>query len=503
MLAALYTRVSTDEQVEKGFSLAAQKKRLYEYCTSNNIGIYQLYSDEGISGHSIAQRAALQQMLKDAKDKKFDTVVVYKTDRLSRNLLDLLTIKKELDDLDIELVISDESVDTSDDTGVAMFSIMGAFAELERKKICERLMSGKRQKIRTTGIKPKQAVLPYGYLYDDINKKYIIDEKYRKDIEKIYSLFDEGMSYNQIAHYLVENSIFFGRTTKSKWCASDVSRIIRNPIYKGWTGISYYNIISSGTKIDNEMILVKATNVEAIIDEKVWDRINKKALVKKSYFVRKYPKDVFIFAGLLYCADCGHACSTNQSTTRATKDHPEGICYYYYECTYKTKFHFTTESCKGFLINTNKFNKMFLDFIQSIKAKNSFSKNYSQSEFKTLTKKKDSINSLINTRLKQKEILLEKLMSGTITDDDYKFMSNKVINDIEDMRIELESVNSSIEKIDDKILYENNINSKLKALVVLCSTWDKISDNEKKTILNECIDKIYVNKDGIKKIEFK
>ena len=225
MKAALYTRVSTDEQVEKGFSLEAQKRRLIEFCNKNNYQIYKIYSDEGISGHSITKRKSLQEMLNDAKENKFDCVIVYKTDRLSRNLLDLLTIKKELDSADVELIMSDESVDTSDDTGMAMFSIMGAFAELERKKICERLMSGKRQKIRTTGIKPKQAIPPYGYLYDDINKRYIVDERYRKDIIKVYELYEAGSSYNQIAQYLVNNNIYFGRS-KTQWHPSDIPRTV-------------------------------------------------------------------------------------------------------------------------------------------------------------------------------------------------------------------------------------------------------------------------------------
>ena len=225
---------------------------------------------------------------------------------MSRNLLDLLTIKKELDAADVELIMSDESVDTSDDTGMAMFSIMGAFAELERKKISERLMSGKRQKIRTTGIKPKQAIPPYGYLYDDINKKYIVDERYRDDILKVYELFESGKSYNYIAQYMVDHNINFGRT-KTQWHASDIPRIIRNPVYKGWTGISYYNLIQTGLRLENEPILLKATNVEPLISEEYWDKVNKSAQTRSKYFVKKYPTDIFIFAGLVYCSDCKYA----------------------------------------------------------------------------------------------------------------------------------------------------------------------------------------------------
>ena len=115
-------------------------------------------------------------MLKDAKEHNFDCIVAYKTDRLARNLLDLLTIKNTLDDADVELLLSDEPINTKDDTGMTMFSIMGAFAELERKKITERMMAGKRQKILTERKKIKVSNIAYGYLYDDTTKSYVIDE---------------------------------------------------------------------------------------------------------------------------------------------------------------------------------------------------------------------------------------------------------------------------------------------------------------------------------------
>lgn len=501
MKAALYTRVSTDEQVEKGFSLDAQKRRLMEYCASNNYEIYKLYSDEGISGHSIIKRKALQEMLSDAKNKKFDCVVVYKTDRLSRNLLDLLTIKKELDLVDVELIMSDESVDTSDDTGMAMFSIMGAFAELERKKISERMMAGKRQKIRSTGIKPKQAIPPYGYLYDDTNKMYLVDERFRKEILKVYELYDSGMSFNQIAQYLVEKNINFGRT-KTRWHASDVARILKNPVYKGWTGISYYNLIQSGLKLENDTILVPAVNVEPLVSEELWNRINERAMIKSKYFIRKYPSNAFVFAGLLYCADCGYCLTTNQSTERLSVKTGKSSKYYYYECNSKFKIFSQKEKCDGFLINIEKFDAIFIDFVKNITIRNTFEKNYN-SEAKDLVKKRDSINSQIQSKTKQKEILLEKLMNETISDDDYKLMSNKLVNDISKLKIELDNITSSISKMDDKISFESQVSSSIKNLKNLSRAWSKLSDSEKKYILNKSISKIYVNKSGIQKIEFK
>ena len=501
MKAALYTRVSTDEQVEKGFSLDAQKRRLFEFCAKNNYEIYKLYTDEGISGHSIEKRKALKELIEDAKGKKFDCVIVYKTDRLSRNLLDLLTIKKELDAVDVELIMSDESVDTSDDAGMAMFSIMGAFAELERKKISERMMSGKRQKIRTTGIKPKQGVIPYGYLYDDINKKYVVDERYRNDIMKVYSLFDEGKSYNQIAMYMVSSNINFGRN-KTKWHASDITRILKNPIYKGWTGISYYNMVAPSQKIDNEAILIKATNVEPIISEEKWDKINERTNMKSKYFTRKYPSDMFIFAGLLCCSNCGYSLSTNQSTERKLARTGETIKYFYYECNSRFKLYTNEEKCRGYMINTNTFNKMFRTFIKELN-NNTIVRQIGSDELNSISKNKNNIQLQIASKNKTRENLLEKLLSGTISDDDYKFMSNKILSDISKLNDELALINEQLKKMDDRIEFEKNITEKLTILETLSSSWDTLPNEQKRTIIQKCIKKIYVNKNGIDRIEFK
>lgn len=497
--AALYTRVSTEEQAETGFSLEAQKKRLYEYCNQNMYEVYKLYTDEGISGHSITKRKALKEMLEDARQRKFDCLIVYKTDRLSRNLLDLLTIKKELDSAEIELIISDESIDTKDDVGMTMFSIMGAFAELERKKISERMMLGKRQLVQTTGKKSKLPCPPFGYIYDDIDERYLVDPLYKDDILLIYSLFDEGWSYNQITQELVKKNINFGKVSKKKWFVSDVTRILRNPIYKGFTGISYSDSYH-GKKCKNEAIIVKASNVEPLLSEELWDRVNKRASVKKKSFARKYASDKFVFFDVLYCDTCKYKLSTNQSTERKLRT-GESIKYLYYLCNSKFKLYTSENECSGFIMNITKLEEQFLNFIKNMEYKTSSIQ--LQNNTKDSNKEKEKLIVSLKTKNRQRQILLDKLMSETITDDDYKIMNKKLLDEISKIEDNLNSLTEEQSRKENKQIEEQRIIKQITGLKQLVSIWSLLPDHEKKSIINQTISKIYVSKNGITKIEFK
>lgn len=489
MKAALYTRVSTDEQAEHGFSLEAQKKRLIEYCNKNNIEIYKLYSDEGISGHSIIKRKALQEMLQDAKEHKFNYVIAYKTDRISRNLLDLLTIKNQLDEADVELLLSDEAIDTKDDAGMTMFSIMGAFAELERKKITERMMAGKRQKLMNEHIKLKNGRVPYGYLYDDENKRYVIDESRRQIVELIYKLASQGWSYNKITRHIAEETAANSSDSKKKWYISDIRAILTNPMYKGYSGISYYyNFNDRAKKPKNSAILYKATNVEPYFTEEYWDTLYSQLEKKTQYFKRKHPIDSYIFSDVLFCATCGLKIGTRQHHSN----------YLYYVCNSKHKMYDNEHVC-DYAININKFNNWFIDFIKGIDENNI---KLSVSRPKDLDKELQAVRSQISLKEKNREVLLDKLMNGVIDDTEYRLASNMVIASLNSLKSQEKELSDKMDSLKEKEQTKRYNRLKIKALKVLVNDWDNLTDQAKKTLINSSINKIMITKDGIQEIEF-
>jgi DNA invertase Pin-like site-specific DNA recombinase len=137
-LCALYMRVSTKGH---GQTTDTQAVALREYAARRRFDIVAEYRDEGISG-SKDSRPALDRLMKDAKARKFDIVVVARFDRFARSVSHLLRALEEFGNLGIDFVSPSESIDTSTPMGKMIFTVLAAVAELERNLIKERVHMG-------------------------------------------------------------------------------------------------------------------------------------------------------------------------------------------------------------------------------------------------------------------------------------------------------------------------------------------------------------------------
>ncbi len=134
---AIYVRCSTLDQ-----SVDLQLDGLREYCQVRGFEIVDEYLDEGVSGAK-AKRPALDELLEDAHRRKFDTVLVWKLDRLGRPLSHLIRVVDQLGSLGVDLVsLGDAGLDTTGASGRLIFHVMGAVAEFERDLIRERVRAG-------------------------------------------------------------------------------------------------------------------------------------------------------------------------------------------------------------------------------------------------------------------------------------------------------------------------------------------------------------------------
>lgn len=138
---AVYCRVSTEEQ-SSGFSLDSQSEILQEYARKKGYEIYDLYIDDGYSGKDF-NRPEVQRLFRDLRQDKFEAVVVWKVDRISRSNRDVLTlIDLELKPRNKKLLISTCDIDSSTTNGYMFISLLGTFAEYERTIIIERVEMG-------------------------------------------------------------------------------------------------------------------------------------------------------------------------------------------------------------------------------------------------------------------------------------------------------------------------------------------------------------------------
>jgi len=165
MQAAGYVRVSSEEQVNEGFSLAAQRRQITAFCEAKGWTLGHVYADEGISGKEMKNRPALQQLLAAAQAHKFDVVVITNLDRLSRTTLQILALVADhFSKNSVRLVSINEGIDPTTVAGEFVLTVLAGLAQLERRQLGERTRMGM-QEARLQGKhigKP-----PYGWRIGD------------------------------------------------------------------------------------------------------------------------------------------------------------------------------------------------------------------------------------------------------------------------------------------------------------------------------------------------
>src|ERR1035441_421589 len=173
MRVAIYARVSTKDQ-----SCGLQIRDLKAYCAARKFMIFREYIDAGESGAKNS-RPELNNLMADARKRKFDSVVVWRFDRFARSTKHLLLALEEFRSLGIQFISYQENVDTTSPLGQALFTIVSAVAQLERDLIRERVNAG----IRNARARGKQLGRP----------------QVKANLEEIHQLKAEGHSLRKIA----------------------------------------------------------------------------------------------------------------------------------------------------------------------------------------------------------------------------------------------------------------------------------------------------------------
>jgi len=234
--ALAYIRVSTDEQVKHGQGLEIQRKEIAEYCKHNKIKLLEIFEDAGISGaNDINKRLGLNSVLEYCKKNEVDKLLITKMDRLARDVYIQLWIEKELKIHDVEIIsINEDNLNGNDYMTVAMRQMVGVFAQLEKNRIADRLLSGRRNKAQEKREKASgNCPLGYKYKYNESNSNpvVIIDEDKADTVKEIFRLYLNGDSIQKIANNLNENGVVSERG--KAFTKSAIHSILRNDFYVG------------------------------------------------------------------------------------------------------------------------------------------------------------------------------------------------------------------------------------------------------------------------------
>ncbi len=238
-----YCRVSTDRQKEEG-TIEIQEKALRLYTKKNNYKLIEIFKDEAISGSSeLENRPGLAELFNFIEtDKEIKGVLIFKLDRLARDLYIQEHLIKKLELLNIELIsIKEPNLDSKDPMRKAFRQFMGIVSELEKAFITLRLTGGRINKAQKGGFAGGSTAL--GYISK--NKKLIIDEDQAETIRMIFKMKRyKKMSLRGIARELNEKEIPTSRG-KGRWYGRTVKYILENPIYKG---VAHYKEIEVRNK---------------------------------------------------------------------------------------------------------------------------------------------------------------------------------------------------------------------------------------------------------------
>jgi site-specific DNA recombinase len=291
--------VSTEEQVETGYSLAEQREACIRRAKELGATSITVYADEGVSGATL-DRPGLSALRREARSGRIELVVCRDPDRLSRRLAHQLLLTEELERWGVRLeFISFEWKDTPE--GRLFYAVRGAIAEYEREKIRERTTLGRLQKARQGGI-PVGLDL-YGYTYNPETGRVEVREEEVAVVREIFVRFAGGWGYSAIARWLNEQGVPT-RRRKGPWHRQVVAQIIANSAYAGtW----YYRRRDfaggrRGQPVPPEHWI--AVPVPALIPEDLWLAARQKAEAARRLWASRGKHD-YLLSGLVTCGDCG------------------------------------------------------------------------------------------------------------------------------------------------------------------------------------------------------
>lgn len=361
---AIYIRVSTHYQVDRE-SLPMQRSDLINYCKLMlSTDSYEVFEDAGYSAKNF-ERPDFQSMMRRVRMGEFSHILVWKIDRISRNLLDFAGMYAELKDLGVTFVSKNEQFDTSTAIGEAMLKIILIFAELERNMTSERVTATMMS--RAAEGKWNGGRVPHGYNYDKETKTFSIDPEQSEAIRLMYSLYMEHRSLLAVSKELNRR----GYTTRrgNPWNPVTIQTVLRNPFYYG---TMRYNYRCEHTKDwslrpESDWVVIDDHH-PAIVSKDLWDEVG--AILSSQArgqpgSGRSYNRgNVHIFAGLTTCGYCGNLMTATKDRARKNGWRPS-----IYLCAEKRR----TQDCPNKYVSDITIGPFVLNYIANvIRAQNSF-----------------------------------------------------------------------------------------------------------------------------------
>ncbi|GFN36036.1 recombinase family protein [Tepidimicrobium xylanilyticum] len=537
MHIAIYSRKS--KFTGKGESIDNQIEMCKEYANRhfNNIEEFIIYEDEGFSGGNI-DRPQFKLMMKDAKSKKFNVLVCYRLDRISRNIADFSSLIEELQKNDISFVSIREQFDTSTPMGRAMMYIASVFAQLERETIAERIRDNMLQLAKTG--RWLGGITPTGF---DSEEMIFIDSSGKekklfklspikeeiKIVKLIYKKFLELDSLTQLETFCIQNNI----KTKNgiNYSRFALRNILTNPVYatadedtynyfidngyevysdeskfNGTKGIMAYNKTIQRKNTSNKLRdpsewIIAVGKHPGIIKGKEWVKVQNMIERNRSKSFRKVKNSESLLSGILRCGNCGSF--MRPKLGRVNKD---GIQVFYYICELKEKS--KREKCNMKNVKGNDLDQLVIDEIKKLSYEGSSLSKKIEKDRINIISTKNTLNAEIRdikTKIENNQKAIANLVN-TLADGQESNASKYIIEQINELDEENSRLKEKLLELEEKAesnnLKEDNIEIINDVMAKFADMIDNANVIQKRNLIRSVVDKITWNGENINIVMF-
>jgi len=520
-IVAIYSRKS--KLTDKGESIENQIELCKNYAKQHfNVDEFLIYEDEGYSGGN-AERPMFKKMLGDIHKKKFNVLICYRLDRISRNISDFSSLVNLLQDNDIDFVSIREQFDTSSPMGRAMMYIASVFAQLERETIAERIKDNMQQLARSgrwlggkTPMGFESKPIQYKSKYKINKKMYILSpiEKELNIVIKIYDKYIELKSLTQLESWTLMNNI--KTKTNKNFDISILKVILTNPVYakadellykyfedKGadiaspkeeFDGIHGLMVFNKHDETKNKVIkrdeshwIIAVGKHKGIIPSHEWIKVQELLEINRKKAPRTGTGKVGLITIFLRCGLCG-------SKMRVSIYRRKSGTYHYYKCLLKDK-------SKGLKCNVNNLNGKIADelVIKEI-SKISYEKGRIYGNLKKIRDELTSKSTNITTKSSELQSQIKKYeesiknLTIQLSENKDSIASKYIIKQIEEYDAKIIHLKNEMDKIISNEDYEKDYRENIDFALALANDFsnniDKLNFDEKKILLNKIIDNI-------------
>ena len=463
VIAGLYPRVSTDDQVREGFSLDEQEKEMKKLCMYKNYQIYKVYREEGVSAKNM-NRPKFQEMIQDLKDGKINRIIVYKLDRLTRSIQDLEVICKFIEKYHCSLDSVSEEINTDTATGVFFIRMTTILAQLEIERTSERTKFGLKGAAKNGHFCGKA---PIGYR--KINKELVIDDLESEVVKEIFDDYVNGLSVCTITKKLNNKNAL-----NRNWRTTTIDRMLSNYIYCG----DYLY----GKRAKNMKPIHLENICPAIIDKETFKMVQTQKERNLKNYTRKH---TYVYMQKIVCSKCNKIMGGSSTTSRNKSTQ------IYYKC-----------NCCNTRINEKKIEKPLMLFLNDMLDYYLLIDNNFKSFFnENLNIEINKYNKMLDKCNKKLKKIKEAYLDDLIDKDEFITEEKAIKSQINDLEFKLNHLNNANNNENHKQelnLYYNLFQlEKMKYKSYYArknGLWNKLTKEQKSKLIMKYIDSIEIEK---------